>query len=666
MKSFVGWSAVRYGKWDGTQGFELEESEVFAQIADTLLYHGDPMSALRDLMARGIQRGDGNDIIGLREILSKLREKREAIFNEYDPSGLANEIDSKLREIVDRERASLDDLLNVASQSNDRERIRSAEEKYLNHQVDLDTLPASLASRLDALRSYNFNSASAKEDFEKLIAELAEQISSQYFQKTKDALQELSAQDLRNYRTMLADLASLLEAHSSGANTSESFAEFMSRYGEMFPADIDSVDALIDHLIAGMSANGLAFGALGDEQRQELFNLMESVFSDLDLSGPFSQLMTQLSPYLDTSSLDKMRFSGDKTMNPFQASQILSDLDNIDAIETFMRSVAAPDDLSRLDIDVVRSLLGDKTAASVAQLAALARKLKDAGLISISNERLSLTSLGLRRIGDKMLDEVFEQLDKSKFGAHSLKRRGVGLDRDFETKVYEYGDPLELSVGQTLRNTIVRQGGGLPLRVAVEDFAVETSEMMVTASTVLCLDLSLSMPLRDNFLAAKKVAIALHSLISARYPKDYLGIVGFSEVAHVIKPSELPMVSWDYVYGTNMEDALRHARKLLRGREGKKQILMVTDGEPTAHITQSGEPFFSYPSAPETIRATLNEVVRCTKAQITINSFVLDANEYLRDFMNSVAKLNNGRVFYTDPSQLGKYIMVDFLEGHAR
>ncbi|MDA8386547.1 MAG: VWA domain-containing protein, partial [Actinomycetota bacterium] len=227
-----------------------------------------------------------------------------------------------------------------------------------------------------------------------------------------------------------------------------------------------------------------------------------------------------------------------------------------------------------------------------------------------------------------------------------------------------FGDPLDLALPETLRNTIVRQRGGVPLKVAVEDFEIETREALVAASTVLCLDLSLSMPLRDNFMAAKKVAVALQGLISSRYPRDFLAVVGFSEVAHQIRAAELPSVSWDYAYGTNMEDALRLSRKLLAGKPGKRQVLMITDGEPTAHILENGEPFFSYPPVPETITATLSEVRRCTREGITVNSFVLDANEYLRDFMSRVARINRGRVFYTDPDALGAFVLVDFMDTH--
>jgi uncharacterized protein with von Willebrand factor type A (vWA) domain len=191
---------------------------------------------------------------------------------------------------------------------------------------------------------------------------------------------------------------------------------------------------------------------------------------------------------------------------------------------------------------------------------------------------------------------------------------------------------------------------------------VERTETLTRSSTVLMVDLSLSMPMRDNFLAAKKVAMALHSLISSQFPRDFLGIVGFSEVARELKPEQLPEVSWDFVYGTNMQHAFVLSRRMLARQSGTKQIIMITDGEPTAHIMSNGEVFFQYPPVPETVEATLTEVARCTREGIRINTFMLDATSYLKTFVERLTKLNRGRAFFTTPETLGDYVLVDFIE----
>jgi uncharacterized protein with von Willebrand factor type A (vWA) domain len=242
---------------------------------------------------------------------------------------------------------------------------------------------------------------------------------------------------------------------------------------------------------------------------------------------------------------------------------------------------------------------------------------------------------------------------------------GYGHERTYDTKPYEYGDPFQLDLHRTIRNALRRAGPGTPVHLDPDDFEIERTEHLTRSSTVLMLDLSLSMPMRDNFLPAKKVAMALHSLISSQFPRDYLGLVGFSETARVLTAQQLPEVSWDFVYGTNMQHGFVLARQLLARQTGTKQIIMITDGEPTAHITAHGDVFFNYPPVRETVEATLREVVRCTKDNIRINTFMLDATSSLRAFIEQLTEINRGRAFFTTPETLGDYVLVDFIE-HKR
>jgi uncharacterized protein with von Willebrand factor type A (vWA) domain len=268
----------------------------------------------------------------------------------------------------------------------------------------------------------------------------------------------------------------------------------------------------------------------------------------------------------------------------------------------------------------------------------------------------------LRKIGSNALNDLFRKLTKDHLGQHELDKLGAGHERAYESKPYEYGDPFNLDIHRTIRNAIRRRGGGTPVQLSPDDFEIERTENLTRSSTVLMLDLSLSMPMRDNFLPAKKVAMALHSLISSQYPRDYLGIVGFSEVARELKAAQLPEVSWDFVYGTNMQHGFAIARRMLARQSGTKQIIMITDGEPTAHITASGDVFFNYPPVKETVDATLREVARCTREGIRINTFMLDANSYLKAFVEKLTQMNRGRAFFTTPETLGDYVLVDFIE----
>jgi uncharacterized protein with von Willebrand factor type A (vWA) domain len=355
-------------------------------------------------------------------------------------------------------------------------------------------------------------------------------------------------------------------------------------------------------------------------------------------------------------------FEGSDQMGFGQAMQTMQELGDLDQLENLLRNASNPASLAEADMDKVRDLLGDDAAKSLDRLAQLAKTLEEAGLIEQKEGRLELTPRGLRKIGQNALSELFSKLARSTLGQHEVKRIGYGHERTYDTKPYEYGDPFNLDLQRTIRNAIRRRGGGTPVQLDPDDFEIERTEQMARSSTVLMLDLSLSMPMRDNFLPAKKVAMALNSLITSQFPRDYMGIVGFSEVARVLTAQQLPEVSWDFVYGTNMQHGLLLARQLLAKQTGTKQIIMITDGEPTAHVLPSGDVYFNYPAARETVEATLREVVRCTRDHVRINTFMLDADRGLTHFVEQLTSINRGRAFFTTPENLGDYVLVDFIE----
>ena len=226
-------------------------------------------------------------------------------------------------------------------------------------------------------------------------------------------------------------------------------------------------------------------------------------------------------------------------------------------------------------------------------------------------------------------------------------------------KHQEDADGLRVHQDQVTVKQLLRE------KLHPDDFEIERTEQLVRSSTVLMLDVSMSMAMRDNFLPAKKVTMALHSLISSQYPRDFLGMVSFSEVAREFNAATLPELSWDYVYGTNMQHSFQIARKMLSKQTGTKQIIMITDGEPTAHITPSGQPYFNYPPSQQTVDLTLAEVAKCTREDIRINTFVLDVTHYLQNFVEQISKMNGGRAFFTTNENLGDYVLMDFVD-HKR
>ena len=653
----------RYSRWDGTQvGFDLDADAVLEQITDDLLYHGDLNAALRRLLQSGFRDRQGEMVQGVRDLLERLRRERQERLDRFDLGGVYDDIAEELREVVQMERDALERQVNEAAASGDPRREETARAAADERNMQLELLPSDLAGMVRDLQRYDFTSAEAGRRFEELVERLRQQVLDSYVSRMAGAVEGMTPQDMARLKDMLAELNQMLEQRAQGREPD--FDGFMSRYGDFFPENPRNLDELLEVLARRMAAMQSLLASMTPEQRAQIAQLAEQLLDDMDLRWQVDQLGAQLRGAFPDMGWDRRYdFTGQDPLGLAEAASTLEDLGDLERLEQLLRGASHPGALAEADIDKARELLGDDAARSLDELARLTRMLQEAGLIDQREGRLELTPKGLRRIGRNALHDLFQRLARDKLGRHEHERSGVGHERTYETKAYEWGDPFNLQIERTVRNAIARTGGGTPVRLSPEDFEVERTEHLVRSSTVLMLDLSLSMPMRDNFLAAKKVAMALHSLISTQFPRDFLGIVGFSEVAREIRPQDLPEVSWDFVYGTNMQHAFQISRRMLARQSGTKQIIMITDGEPTAHFEPGmPEPYFSYPPVRETVDATLREVVRCTREGIRINTFMLDPTGHLRSFVEQLTRLNQGRAFFTTPETLGDYVLVDFIE----
>lgn len=654
-----------YARWDGNQDPQgLDGDELFDEVRDSLLYHGDVAAALKNLLGDGFKDRAGNRTRGIKEMVERLAQRRREILSRHDPNGILQEIAEALDGIIETERESIESQMRDL-EGRDDPTSRQLRDELASKSMELSAMRGDPASQIQFLRDYDFVSPDAERAFEELVERLSKQLLDNFFNSMKQNLQSQDENALAKSREMLADLNSLLYNYRDGKDVSGQFSEFMERWGESFPSGIDSIEDLIDFLAVQMRATSAMFNSLSPSQRRDLLELAQSLLDDMDLGWQISQLSENLAPYMGPGSA-RYGFFGNEPMSLGDAPEIFSELGDLSELEAYLRRVSSPADLADVDLDELERALGKDARGDLERLAKIAAALEEKGLISTQGSKMVLTPKGMRRIGESALSELFSKSAMSRVGDHSSAKSGVGNDLQYDSKLYEFGDPFNLNINKTIRNAIMRNGAKIPIKVTPSDFEIEKTERLTRASIVILLDLSLSMPLRDNFLTAKKVAMAMHSLITSKYPKDYLAMVGFSEVARKIHPRELPEVSWDYVYGTNMEHALLMARELLRPQEGVKQVIMITDGEPTAHILSDGEVFFSYPSSPETISATLKEVMRCTREEITINTFVLDATREMRKFMERFASINHGRVFYTDPDNLGEFVLVDFLANRSK
>ncbi|MGO9028158.1 MAG: vWA domain-containing protein [Acidimicrobiales bacterium] len=657
-----------YRRWDGTQDGLVDDTDsILKELTDDLLANGDLQEAIQRMLNRGWRTPDGQEVEGLRDLLDRLRLEREEQLDRGDLGGSYRQVAAELQEVLAEERSGIDQLEEDARHSGDQRRQEVTDEVATERRMQLDLMPPDLAGTVRELQRYEFVSSDARQHFEELMERLREEVARTYFEQMSGSLANPDPEQLARMRDAFDGLNRMLEQREAGAPLDPTFEEFMERYGDLFPGDPADLDELLEQLAARMAAAQAMWNSMSPEQRSQLQGLAESLLEDMDLRWQVDRLAANLQKaFPDAGWQERYRFSGDQPLGMGDGTDAASRLRDLDDLEAFLRSASSPASLSEVDLDKVAKHLGEDAARSVDRLANLAKQLADAGLIDQREGRYELTPAGMRRIGQQALSDLFGQLTKDRVGNHRTSWSGSGHDREETTKPYEFGDPFNLDLSRTVHNAVRRSGSGVPVRLTPDDFEVIETEALTRSATVLLLDLSLSMPMRDNFVPAKKMALALHTLITTRFPRDYLGLVGFSEVARVIEPEDLPTVSWDYVYGTNLQHGLILARKMLAHQPGTKQIILVTDGEPTAHIVPYDggvgyDVFFNYPPIPETLEVTLAEVMRCTRSNITINTFLLDPDRALWGFVDQLSRINRGRTFSTSPDELGDYVLVDFL-----
>ncbi|MGH9077397.1 MAG: vWA domain-containing protein [Acidimicrobiales bacterium] len=668
-----------YSRWDGTQaGFDVGADDIFAEINDELLTHGDLNQSLQRLLQRGFADANGRVVAGMRELLERLRDRRRQMLSRHDLGGVYEDVASRLRQVVDLERQAVDELAESARRSGDPRQAEVGEAAAAERRMALDLLPPDLAGQVRALQEHEWMSSAAHRRFEELMDELRQELMRSQFNQMAGALADMSPETRQRMKDMFNELNLMLEKRAAGQDTEADFGRFMDRFGEFFPGEPATLDKLLEQMAAQMAAMAAMLNSMSPEQRAQLQGLSDALLDDMDLRWQVERLAANVraaSPGAGWSR--RFDFHGGDPLGFAEAGSVMGHLGEMDSLEHLMTTAGSPGALADVDLAQAAEMLGPDAARSLEQLAGVVRQLKAAGLIDQREGRLELTPRGVRKVGRNALSDLFSKLVKQHAGNHPIDRTGAGHERTYQTKSYEWGDPFNLAIEATLRNALVRHGAAsrgagsrptTPVELCAEDFEVERTEALTRTATVLMIDLSLSMPMRDNFLAAKKTAMALHSLISTQYPRDYLGLVGFGEVARELRAAQLPEASWDYTYGTNIQHALMLARRLLGREGGTRQVIMITDGEPTAHVVPGrAEPYFSYPPSPETVAATLAEVRACTRAGIRINTFMLDggghmASRYLRDFVERMTRLNRGRAFFTTPEDLGDYVLVDFLD----
>ena len=682
----------RFSAWDGTQdplGPDVEA--LFDRLSEDVFHGWDFESALRRLLEQGWRDGRGKRLAGMDEMLDKLRRRRQTQLERFNLDSVFEDMREKLDRVISQERRGIQERLDQAPDGGRRVLERVAEQRSRQ----LDELPAEPGGAIRSLRDYEFMDSRAEAAFQRLLEEIRRNVVDSYFKEMTQSMQAMSGEEMSRLREMARDLNALLRRKLDGASEAElqrRYDSFLQRWGELFPNAPPAFDDFVDQLMGQMARMDSLLQSLSPEMRAEMESVIGSVFNDPELQDTLAELagtLDQLSPRARLGS--RHRFFGEQDVSLEEAMGLMDRLQSIEEAEGDLRGVLRGEGLGEEALARLRQLLGDDASRSLGEMRQLMEELEGRGLLELGPEGMRLTARGMRKIGQKALGDLFARLRRDRFGEHDLTRLGHGGDRGDDSKGYEFGDPFDLDVQRTVMNAVTREAeaarqgpaGAAPERDArvasprgslrrvprlhPEDFEIHQTESLTRCATVLMLDMSRSMPLRGYFYAAKKMALALDTLIRTQYPRDALTVVGFSDLAREIPSHALPQLTVnEYVYGTNFQHALMLARRILgRSHAENKQVIIVSDGEPTAHM-ENGRAVFSYPPLPETFLKTLIEVRRCTQERIVINTFMLESNRQLVRFVDQMTRLNRGRAFFVSPDSLGDYVLVDYVRSRPR
>jgi len=674
-------SGYRYGPYhDGPDPLEppYDVRGAVDALGESVLDGDDPASALRDLLRRGL-----SDHRGLDDVLRQVRERQRELRRSGRLDGILEQARALLDTAIGQERAEL------FPDPSDDARLREAE---------LDALPSDTAGAIRQLSDYQWRSQAAARTFEQLRELLRREVLDSQFRGIKEQMSESDAEGMQRVKEMMAALTDMIEADARGEHTQEDFDAFMATYGEFFPDSPENLEQLVDSLVRRMAAAQRLLNSLTDEQRDELSGLMAQAMEDAGLAQELARLAGALRarrPDIDWDGQGSERMTGRDPLGLGDATTALAELADLAELEDALRQDYPGARLDDIDEEAVRRALGRQAVDDMEALKEIERELQRQGYLTSNEGKLELTPKAVRRLGDTALRKVFAKLAEGGYGDHDQRDVGQAGELTGSTRPWRFGDEQAIDTAATVRNALLRGGvpglatgggedlrtgggagagggggggggGGSGIRTAVKlsvsDFEIGETERRASAAICLLVDLSYSMALRGTWSAAKQTALALYSLVRTRFPQDSLQVIGFSNYARELRESDLAGLGWDMVQGTNLHHALVLAGRFLDRRpEHNPIVLIITDGEPTAHLRRDGSFWFDWPPSPETLELTMAEVDKMTRRRATLNVFMLADDERLISFVDEVARRNGGRVLRAMPDSLGEYVVSDFL-----
>ncbi|GAA2807350.1 VWA domain-containing protein [Saccharopolyspora taberi] len=643
----------RYRAWHG--GADPLEPPVDLRsaldaIGREVMEGASPRAALEELLRTGTR-----DSSGLDELTRRLWQRRAELQRRHNLDGTLNEVRRLLDRALSQERQALS-----AEQGEDA-RFR---------ELQLDALPTDTAGAVNELANYDWRSSDARETFEEIRNLLGSEFMEQRFQGMKEALQQTTPEDVERVRRMLDDLNDLLAAHARGDDTGEQFDRFMAEHGEFFPEQPRDVDELIDALAARSAAAQRMLNSMSEQQRSELAALSQQAFGDPRIGQALQRMDAQLRglrPGEDWTG--RARFRGDQPMGLGEATAAMAELGELDRLAEQLGQAYPGARLEDIDLEALERQLGGQAVVDAQRLSEIEQQLRRQGLLErASDGSLRLSPRAMRRLGETALRSVISQL-RSRRGERDTDRAGAAGEPTGTTRPWAFGDSEPWDAGRTVRNAVLRraaEGTSSPL-LDVSDLEVAETEQRSRSAVALCVDTSWSMVQDGRWVPMKRTALALHHLVATRYRSDALQLVTFGRYASTVDVGELAALEGTWEQGTNLHHALLLAgRHLRRHPDAQPVVLVVTDGEPTAHLEPDGTAVFQYPPAPRTLSATLSEVDSLNRLGATLSVFMLGEDPRLEAFVDIVARRGGGRVVAPTPDGLGAAVVGDYLRTKRR
>ncbi|MEI2778014.1 MAG: VWA domain-containing protein [Tetrasphaera sp.] len=628
----------------------VDLGEALAAIGEDVMAGYSPERALREFLRRG-----GQSQRGLDDIAAQVARRRQELLQRGRLDGTMEQI----RELLDK--AVLAERKQLARDLDDDARFA---------EMRMEGLPPSTAAAVNSLADYPWRSSEARDAYDEIKDLLGREVLDQRFAGMKQALQNATDEDRAAINEMLSDLNDLLEAHQRGEDTDQQFADFMAKHGHHFPENPQSIEELIDALAKRAAAAQRMLNSMTPEQREELMALSQQAFGSAQLMDSLARLDANLQamrPGEDWRGSE--RFTGEEGLGLGDGTGILQDIGELDQLAEQLSQAYPGARMDDVDLEALLRQLGPEAVADARTLTEIERELRDSGYLKRSSDgSLRLSPKAMRQLGKSLLRDVADRMT-GRQGARDVRLAGAAGEPSGSARPWEFGDTESWDVTRTLTNAVGREAssgragvsrGGI--RLEIGDVEVIETEARTQAAVALLVDTSFSMAMDGRWLPMKRTSLALHQLISTRFRGDRLQLIAFGRQAQVMDVEELTGLEPIWAKGTNLHHALLLANRHFRKHPSAQPVLLVvTDGEPTAHLEATGQVWFDYPPHPRTIALTVRELEAAGRLGAQATFFRLGEDRGLARFIEQMAARIDGRVIAPEAEDLGVAVVGSYL-----